>query len=53
VSTGIGLLCLLGGGVVLFAVAAFMRWLTMTLSGAKLGSVWDWFWTILDLLSSL
>jgi hypothetical protein len=49
---GIGLLCLLGGGVAIFAVAALLRWLTMTLIGARLGSAWDWFWTILDILFS-
>jgi hypothetical protein len=52
VSFGIGLLYLLSGGAAIFAVAALLRWLTMALSGARLGSVWEWFWTILDILSS-
>lgn len=52
-STGLGLLCLLGGGIAILAVAALLRWVAMTFSGAESGSVWDWFWTILDLTSSL
>lgn len=52
-STGLGSLCLLGGGIAIFAIAALLRGLAMTFGGAKSGSVWDWFWTILDLLSSL
>jgi hypothetical protein len=51
-SLGIGLLSLLLGGVAIYAIAALLRWLTMTLSGTHVGSVWDWFWTILDILSS-
>ncbi len=49
---GIGLLWLLGGGIAIFAVAVLLRWATMSL-GAKSGSVWDWFWTLLDILSTL
>ncbi len=50
---GIGLLCLLAGGVAILALATVLRWLAMTLSGARPGSVWDWFWSILDILSPL
>lgn len=54
---GIGLLCLLAGGVAIFAGAALLRWLTITFSDAELGTVWDWLWTILrwtilDIMSS-
>jgi hypothetical protein len=45
---GIGLLCLLAGGAAIFTVAALLRWLTMSV-GAKTGSVWDWFWGLLDI----
>lgn len=48
---GIGLLCVLGGGGAIFAVAVLLRGLTMGL-GAKSGSVWDWFWAILDILTA-
>ncbi|MES2672339.1 MAG: hypothetical protein V4673_18220 [Pseudomonadota bacterium] len=48
---GIGLLCLLAGGAAIFTVAALLRWLTMSL-GAKTGSVWDWFWGLLDILGT-
>ncbi|NOT88194.1 MAG: hypothetical protein HOP03_08420 [Lysobacter sp.] len=51
-SLDINLLCLAVGAVVL-AVAALLRWLTMTLTGDDPGSLWDWFWGILDILSSL
>jgi len=48
---GIGLLCALGGGIAIFAVAALLRWVTMSF-GAKSGSVWDWFWGLLDILTA-
>lgn len=48
---GIGLLCVLSGGIAIFAVAALLRWLTMSL-GAKTGSVWDWFCGIVDILTA-
>ncbi len=48
---GIGLLWLFSGGVATLAVAALLRWLTMSL-GAKTGSVWDWFWGLLDILGT-
>ena len=50
---GIGLLCLSMGGAAIFTVAALLRRLTMSLFDAKTGSVWDWFWGILDLLAAL
>lgn len=50
---GIGLLCLSMGGVAIFAIAALLRGLAMYLFDAKTGSVWDWFWGILDLLTAL
>ena len=54
---GIGLLSLLAGGVAIFAGAALLRWVTIMLSGTKVGSVWEWLWTILrwmilDIMSS-
>jgi hypothetical protein len=49
---GIGLLCLLAGGAAIFTVAALLRWLTMGV-GAKTGSIWDWFWGLLDILGTL
>ena len=52
-SFSIGLLCLSAGGIAIFAVAAVLRWLTTTLRGTPAGSVWDWFWAILDLLPGL
>ena len=48
---GIGLLCVLGGSVAIFAVAVLLRWATMSL-GAKTGSIWDWFWGIVDILTA-
>lgn len=48
---GIGLLCVLGGSVAIFAIAALLRRVTMSL-GAKAGSVWDWFWGLLDILTA-
>ena len=50
---GIGLLYVFTGGVAIFAVAALLRGLAMNLFDAKTGSVWDWFWGILDLLTAL
>ncbi len=50
---GIGLLCLSMGGAAIFAVAALLHRLMMGFFGAKTGSVWDWFWGILDLLDTL
>ena len=50
---GIGLLCLSMGSAAIFAVAALLRGLAMNLFDAKTGSVWDWFWGILDLLAAL
>ncbi len=52
-SLGVGLLCLLAGGVAIFTLATVLRWLAMTLNGARPGAVWDWLWTLLDILSSL
>ena len=49
---GIALLCLLSGGIATLAVAVLLRWVTMSL-GAKSGSVWDWFWGLLDFLGTL
>jgi hypothetical protein len=49
---GIGLLCLLAGSVAIFTVATLLRWLMMG-PGARTGSVWDWFWGILDILGTL
>ncbi|MBN8214437.1 MAG: hypothetical protein J0M09_16065 [Xanthomonadales bacterium] len=50
---GIGLLYVSTGGVAIFAIAALLRRLTMSLFDAKTGSVWDWFRGILDLLGTL
>lgn len=50
-TSGIGLLCVLGGGGAIFAVAALLRGLAMDL-GAKSGSVRDWFWGIVDILTA-
>ncbi len=45
---GIGLLCLLGGGI---AVAVLLRW-TRRRPGAKTGSASDWFCGIVDILTA-
>lgn len=50
-TAGIGLLCLLAGGAAIFMIAALLRWLTISLS-AKTGSIWDWFWGLLEILGT-
>jgi hypothetical protein len=50
-SLDLGLLYLLAGGAAVLAVAALLRGLTRMLTSDEPGTLWDWFWGLLDVLS--
>lgn len=50
-SFAIGLLCLLAGGAAIWMVVALLRWMTGHMTGDDVGSAWDCFWALLEVLT--